>query len=96
MTAFVSIVSLRYGIIVWKVRNSNDPRSFGKIFLDFCDEIQDISIFKFILRIFVEAMNDLSVFFSSDLLNQFLNSLLKKFIELIPTNISSQLVCSCC
>ncbi len=95
MTAFVSIVFLRYDIIVWEVRNSNDPRSFGEIFLALCDEIQDISIFESILRIFVEAMNDLSVFFSSYLLNQFLDSLLKKFIELIPANISSQLVCSC-
>ena len=95
MTVFVSIVFLRYDIIVREVRNSNNPKSFWEIFLALCDEIQNISIFESILRIFVESMNDLSIFFSSDLLNQFLNSLLRKFIELIPANISNQLVYSC-
>ena len=43
MVGFITIVFLRYTMISIELRNSEDQRTFGVLFVNLCEEIKDVS-----------------------------------------------------
>jgi len=85
MTAFISIVFLRYSMICLEVRNNEDAKTFGVLFFSLCDEVRDVSVRESLIRIFFEAFPNLvSDFHSGMNVISFANSLVDAFICLIP------------
>ena len=56
-----TIVFTRYILLEWIRRNENDPKTYGILFFDMCDDIQDMELvdaFKSLMKLFVEIAND--------------------------------------
>ena len=52
-----TIVFTRYILLEWIRRNGNAPKAYGTLFLDMCDDIQDmefIDALKSLMKLFIE------------------------------------------
>ena len=55
-----TIVFTRYILLEWIRRNENDPKTYGILFFDMCDDIQDMELvdaFKSLMKLFIEIAN---------------------------------------
>ena len=63
MVSHTTIVFTRYIILEWIRRNQNDQKTYGVLFLMFCDDIQDMdltSALQSLMALFVEHILTLS------------------------------------
>lgn len=63
MVSHTTIVFTRYIILEWIRRNQNDQKTYGVLFLMFCDDIQDMdltSALQSLMALFVEHISTLS------------------------------------
>ena len=63
IVSHTAIVFIRYIVLEWIRRNQNDPKSYGKLFFIFCDDIQDMELteaLKSLMALFMEQIMTLS------------------------------------
>lgn len=68
-----TIVYCRYILLEWLKRQENDPKTFGELFLMYCDDIQDMELstaLQSLMGLFVEQLNQAEPLESETLKNQ--------------------------
>ena len=89
MFAHTTIVFTRYIMLQLEVRSNQDSKTFGGIFFDYCDELEDIKFMEAILLIvdiFKQALHD-----CLKIAEKKINKLLDYFFELLPSYIKEPL-----
>ena len=102
MVGFITIVFLRYTMISIELRNSEDQRTFGVLFVNLCEEIKDVSFLEALSFLFAEVMSEVrAVTTISDEVSTLIESILLRSLEHLPHYLSqiysygslSKLVC---
>ena len=102
MVGFITIVFLRYTMISIELRNSEDQRTFGVLFVNLCEEIKDVSFLEALSFLFAEVMSEVrAVTTISDEVSTLIESILLRSLEHLPYYLSqiysygslSKLVC---
>ena len=91
MTAHTTIVFIRYICLVWKKRESEDPRCFGELFFLVVDEMDDISFaysLEKLLDILIDTLHD-ALFLSDSQITVLLDSFFAKLPLLYKNLLSS-------
>ena len=73
MISHTTIVYCRYILLEWLKRQENDPKTFGELFLMYCDDIQDMELstaLQSLMGLFVEQLNQAEPLESETLKNQ--------------------------
>ena len=89
MFAHTTIVFTRYIMLQLEVRNTQDSKTFGGIFFEYCDELEDIKFMEallLIVDIFKKALHD-----CLKITEEKINKLLDYFFELLPNYIKEPL-----
>ena len=90
MFAHTTIVFSRYILLTLEARKARDSKTFGGIFFEFCDELEDLKFIEalfLLIDLFKQALND-CLKISQNKINQ----LLDYFIELLPNYIKEPLM----
>jgi len=59
--AHTAIVFTRYTLLEWLRRQNNDPKTYGGLFFELCDDVQDIDLIEALtslMTLFIEIIND--------------------------------------
>lgn len=94
MVAHTAIVFTRYIMLALETRRSQDDRSFGGMFFDLCDEIEDIKFAQALLLIidlFRQALQECLM-----IAEEKIDELLDYFMGLLPAFLKRRLEFSCC
>ena len=73
MISHTTLVYCRYILLEWLKRQENDPKTFGELFLMYCDDIQDMELstaLQSLMGLFVEQLNQAEPLESETLKNQ--------------------------
>lgn len=73
MISHTTIVYCRYILLEWLKRQENDPKTFGELFLMYCDDIQDMELstaLQSLMGLFVEHLNQSDCLESEIIKNQ--------------------------
>ena len=89
MTAHTAVVFTRYMMLPPESRESNDDRSFGELFLYFCDEMSDITwiqAFQMLLQMFRTMLTE-----NTELSDDKIDELVDTFMNALPVLLKTQL-----
>jgi hypothetical protein len=87
LISHTTVVFSRYILLAWQHRKETDQRSFGGMFLDFCDEVSELD-WAIALRQLMELMIDLSEN-SSKKISCLIKNQLQQFISGLPSYIKA-------
>jgi hypothetical protein len=85
MVAHTTLVCVRYLLLSIENRESKDDRSWGGIFYEMCEEVENISFakaFVILLELFTQVLQD-KLYLPDDLLEEILDSFLESLPEFL-------------
>lgn len=87
LISHTTIVFCRYILLAWQYRKATDDRSFGGMFLDFCDEVSTLD-WAIALQQLMQLMVDIAKN-SSKKVSSLIKSQLQQFISGLPSHIKA-------
>jgi hypothetical protein len=92
MVAHTTLVCVRYLLLSIENRESKDDRSWGGIFYEMCEEVENISFtkaFVILLELFTQVLQD-KLYLPDDLLEEILDSFLESLPEFLKRRLLTQ------